>query len=687
MFKNEEYYNRIDDLFADQEPLETEPSAGSPADQVDQHLLEGILDPFFQNDPVSGGNIRNGEIGWEQYLNAIDREENLGFSFDHETLQLLRSNGNGKPKNGDSDRNVIKGLLQVGDVTLGNLQLEGDTDWGEDDTKLVKAIAQQVSQHVENLRLLEQAQQYRAEAERASKLLTHEGWEAYLQSPSTPWKAFTYDQNKIVPIDPDNPDPSTEITKSASVIAGALKVRDEEIGRIVLADPEKDPGTVENLLSITADRLGVHIENLRLLDETEQSRQQLDKRATELGTVSKVSTAVATTLEPKALMQSVVDLTTYSFKLYLTSIFLLNETGDLLDFTAGSGKIGHAIVEERFKIGVYQKNSIIAKAARTREIVIVSDAQEEPDFLQHPLLPDVRSEVAIPLIVGEQLVGVFDIMSDRVGSFTEEDAQTFTTLASQTAIALRNAQLYAEQMQTVARLRELDRLKSSFLANMSHELRTPLNSILGFAQVILEGIDGPLTEEMEMDLGLIEKNGQHLLNLINEVLDMAKIESGRISLSLESIILADMLEDVINTSRPLVRGDVVLVNDYQFSDDMVIMADVVRLRQMLLNIIGNALKFTEQGSVKIEAEQLDEKVQIRVVDTGIGIPPDKLESIFEAFSQVDTSTTRKVGGTGLGLPISRRLAEMHGGWLWSKSEGIPGEGATFYLDLPVGDVE
>ncbi len=242
-------------------------------------------------------------------------------------------------------------------------------------------------------------------------------------------------------------------------------------------------------------------------------------------------------------------------------------------------------------------------------------------------------------------------------------------------------------METVERLRELDHLKSSFLANMSHELRTPLNSILGFAQVILEGLDGPMTEDMEMDLGLIEKNGQHLLSLINEVLDMAKIESGRISLSLEPVNLLEMLNDVISTSGPLVRGDVNLVNEYQPSADMFIMADSVRLRQVLLNIISNALKFTDQGSVRIETEQIDEKVQIRVVDTGIGIPPDKLESIFEAFSQVDTSTTRKVGGTGLGLPISRRLAEMHGGWLWAKSRGISGEGATFYLDLPVGDIE
>jgi signal transduction histidine kinase len=168
---------------------------------------------------------------------------------------------------------------------------------------------------------------------------------------------------------------------------------------------------------------------------------------------------------------------------------------------------------------------------------------------------------------------------------------------------------------------------------------------------------------------------------------MAKIESGRVSLSLEPVNISEMITDVLRTSEPLVRDEVALVNQNQLPDPMFISADAIRIRQMLLNIVGNALKFTMEGNVALEAEQIEDKVQIRVRDTGIGIPPNKLESIFEAFSQVDSSTTRKVGGTGLGLPISRRLAEMHGGWLWAESEGTEGEGSVFYLDLPIGDPE
>jgi signal transduction histidine kinase len=245
-------------------------------------------------------------------------------------------------------------------------------------------------------------------------------------------------------------------------------------------------------------------------------------------------------------------------------------------------------------------------------------------------------------------------------------------------------------MATVERLRELDNLKSAFLANMSHELRTPLNSILGFTQVILEGLDGPLTEDMETDLGLINKNGQHLLALINDVLDMAKIEAGRLSLHLEPVNLHRLFEDIIDITRPLAREKFLSFDlDNHLETYMEIMVDAVRLRQVLINLVGNAVKFTEQGGITIGANQKDDKVLIEVRDTGIGIPPDKLESIFEAFSQVDTSTTRKAGGTGLGLPISRKLVEMHGGRLWAESAGKKSEGTILYLELPIdapGDV-
>ena len=172
------------------------------------------------------------------------------------------------------------------------------------------------------------------------------------------------------------------------------------------------------------------------------------------------------------------------------------------------------MLETGHQIPYDEKNSIIALSARSTEVQICVDASQSDLFLSHPLLPDAQSEMAIPMIVADKLLGIFDVQADTSNRFTEEDTRTYNTLAAQTAIALQNALLYQEQLATVERLRELDHLKSSFLANMSHELRTPLNSISGFTQVMLAGIDGDLTPEMEDDLGLIEKNANHLLRCL-----------------------------------------------------------------------------------------------------------------------------------------------------------------------------
>jgi signal transduction histidine kinase len=245
--------------------------------------------------------------------------------------------------------------------------------------------------------------------------------------------------------------------------------------------------------------------------------------------------------------------------------------------------------------------------------------------------------------------------------------------------------LNEELQQRAIELQELDRLKSGFLANMSHELRTPLNSILGFADVMLMELDGPLTPHMNTDLKLIQKNGQHLLHLINDVLDMAKIESGRMNLAPERFRLYELLDEVNSITSTLAsEKNTSLFIDEDSDQDVEIFADNTRVRQVMINLVNNAIKFTEKGEIAIRAvKQDDATVLITVKDTGLGIPPEQLEDIFQEFTQVDTSTTRKVGGTGLGLPISRRLIEMHGGRLWAESTGIPGEGSTFFVELPI----
>ncbi|HEX2994066.1 MAG TPA: ATP-binding protein [Anaerolineales bacterium] len=319
------------------------------------------------------------------------------------------------------------------------------------------------------------------------------------------------------------------------------------------------------------------------------------------------------------------------------------------------------------------------------EAVIVNDVNSEPGFLPNPLLPETCAEMAVPMTVGDRLLGVFDVQSNNPTGFSQEDANIYVTLASQVAVALQNARMYVEQAALVTQLRELDRLKSSFLANMSHELRTPLNSILGFADVIIEGLDGPLTENMSNDLRLIQKNGQHLLHLINDVLDMSKIEAGRMNLSPENFKVVEVLEEVTSITSTLAsEKNLALFIDEDSDPEIGIYADRTRLRQVMINLVNNSIKFTENGKISLKVASLEgARILITVKDTGIGIPPDKLEVIFQEFTQVDSSTTRKVGGTGLGLPISRRLIEMHGGRVWAESTGVNGEGSTFFVEMPI----
>ncbi len=289
----------------------------------------------------------------------------------------------------------------------------------------------------------------------------------------------------------------------------------------------------------------------RDLTERKQAEGLIAQRATQLEAVATVSTTASTVLDPDKLLQAVVDLTKERFNLYHTHIYLADDAWNTLLLAAGAGEVGRQMVEAGHAIEMGAEKSLVARALRERNSIIVNDVQSEAGFLPNPMLPETRAEMAVPMIVGDKVIGVFDVQSDAVGHFTDADANIYTTLASQVAVALQNARLYVEQAATVTQLRELDRLKSSFLANMSHELRTPLNSILGFADVMLEELDGPLTENMQNDLGLIYKNGQHLLHLINDVLDMAKIESGKMNLNIEKFNMQETIEEVTSITSTL----------------------------------------------------------------------------------------------------------------------------------------
>jgi len=434
----------------------------------------------------------------------------------------------------------------------------------------------------------------------------------------------------------------------------------------------------ERLYASLSHQAAVVVNNRLLLEQTR-------KRAQELQIVAQVSTAASTILDPVELLQSVVELTNTSFSMYHTQVYTFSEKENILEVAASSAASSKQVKKTNEYVKL-SSNAPVAQAGRERQGVIVNDVLAHPDFIFDAALPEVRSEIALPMVIGDRLLGVFNVQASSVNRFSREDVRTFTTLASQVSVALQNAELYAEQAATLDRLRELDHLKTAFLANMSHELRTPLNSILGFADVLLLGLDGPLNETMTNDVHLIEKNGKHLLSLINDVLDMAKIEAGKMSLNLEKFVLRDLMEETLDITSSLAREKNLILKFMPGSQDEVeIYADRVRLRQVFINIISNGVKFTEHGGIFIQTTLYpeDKKLQISFKDTGIGIPKNMLDNIFESFSQVDTSMTRKVGGTGLGLPISRRLIEMHGGRMWAESVGVASEGSTFFVELPI----
>ncbi len=290
--------------------------------------------------------------------------------------------------------------------------------------------------------------------------------------------------------------------------------------------------------------------------------------------------------------------------------------------------------------------------------------------------------VAVPLLARDAILGVL-FLGRQVGhpEIDEQEEEFVQTAGINISVALDTARLYQQAQETAEKLKEVDRLKSEFLANMSHELRTPLNSIIGFSKVILKEIDGPLTEMQHTDLTAIYESGQHLLALINDILDISKIEAGKMEFIFEPTDLKEVIRSVLSTAIALVKDKPVKLQSSIPDDLPIVRADNRRLRQVILNLLSNAAKFTSEGYVRVAATYDDYQVIVSVQDTGIGIPPDKMDAVFEQFQQVDSSSTRRYEGTGLGVPLSKRFIELHGGDMWLESQ--IGEGTTFYFSLPI----
>jgi signal transduction histidine kinase len=249
------------------------------------------------------------------------------------------------------------------------------------------------------------------------------------------------------------------------------------------------------------------------------------------------------------------------------------------------------------------------------------------------------------------------------------------------SVAKENADLVNELKDNNLQLERANRLKSEFLASVSHELRTPMNAIIGYTKLMLDGLDGDLTEQQTADLERVVQAADNLLGLINGLLDLAKIEAGKMELNIEEVDIPLVIDDVIELIRAGADAKSLSLRAEVASTLPTAWADRARIRQVLVNLLANAVKFTEHGGVTVRATIVDGWITVAVVDTGVGIPPEAQTYIFDEFRQVDASTTRRYGGTGLGLAISKRLIALHGGRIWVES--TVGAGSTFLFTLPV----
>ncbi len=427
------------------------------------------------------------------------------------------------------------------------------------------------------------------------------------------------------------------------------------------------------LLSTLAGQVAVALENTWLYDS-------LQRQAEEAAALYRAS---AQLLNPggdvRALANRIVEAMIQEFALADCGVLLVDETGTQLERVA---RAGHYQVSTNAPL-LLDGQGLTVTAARTGELVYAPDVRADPRYAAN--YPRTRSELAVPLQVGNRVLAVLDLQSPELDAFDERARRVVISFAERAALALENAQLLARLEAARRVAEEANQLKSEFLANTSHELRTPLTGILGSLSLLLDGL-GESPEEDREFLQIAYSSSQHLLTIVNDLLNFAKIEAGKVEMEPQPLEVTPVLEEVYALTRVKAEEKNLRLEVHLPDPGAPILADPNKVRQILINLVGNALKFTEHGRVCVEAQAdfAAHQMCIAVHDTGIGIPREKQDRLFQPFVQADGSTTRKYGGTGLGLSISRRLAEMMHGSLSLFSAGA-GQGSTFTLRLPLAN--
>jgi GAF domain-containing protein len=489
----------------------------------------------------------------------------------------------------------------------------------------------------------------------------------------------------------DEPDPPTVYTTVIALgIRGVAMMpmlkEGRSVGVLIVARPTVGAFTdVEvALLQTFADQAVIAIENVRLFHELKARTAQLTRSVSELQALAEVGQAVSSTLELETVLSTIVSRAAQLAGADGATITEYDEATQEFQLRATHNYDAEFV--EAFRVTPIRRGEgLSGLAAERREPMQVADIALEGAYHSHVrdhlLRMGFRSLLAVPLLREDQVIGSLVVNRHTPGEFSSEVVELLQTFATQSTLAIQNARLFREVEDKGRQLAVASQHKSQFLANMSHELRTPLNAVLGYTELILDETFGEVPEPIRDSLERARNSGQHLLGLINDVLDLSKIEAGQLTLSLTDYAMEEVTQAVATGVESLAAEKKLALRVTVPTDLPPGKGDSRRIAQVLLNLVGNAIKFTESGEVRVDVTVSNGTFAVSVADTGPGISEADQARIFEEFQQADSSTTRKKGGTGLGLAIAKRIVEMHGGRIWVES--TLGQGSTFRFTVPV----